>query len=77
MPPPQERLMREAAAEAERRERERVAADAERRAQQKAELISVNEDLKRNKAAREAAAREEEARARVRAALSCMVRHRA
>lgn len=59
--------MREAAAEAERRERERVAADAERRAQQKAELISVNEDLKRNKAAREAAAREEEARARAEA----------
>ncbi len=57
--------MREAAAEAERRERERVAADAERRARQKAELISVNEDLKRNKAAREAAARQEEARARV------------
>ncbi|GLC41378.1 hypothetical protein PLESTB_001018200 [Pleodorina starrii] len=60
----QERLIAEAAREAERQEEERLAAEAEKRARQKAEMYDVNEELKRVKAAREAAAREEERRAK-------------
>ncbi|GFR48427.1 hypothetical protein Agub_g10323 [Astrephomene gubernaculifera] len=60
----EDRLIAEATREAERREAEREAADAAKRARQKAEMFAVNEELKRAKAEREAAAREAEQRAR-------------
>ncbi|KXZ50934.1 hypothetical protein GPECTOR_14g18 [Gonium pectorale] len=60
----EERLIAEAAKEAERRDAERAAAEAEKRARQKAEAAAVNAALIRAKAENAAAQREAEARAR-------------
>ncbi|GIL81280.1 hypothetical protein Vretimale_1091 [Volvox reticuliferus] len=60
----EERLIADAAKEAERREAEREKAEVEKRARQKAEMIEVNEELKRVKALKEAEARDAERRAR-------------
>lgn len=69
--PSQERLIAEAARETERREAERAAAEAEKRARHKAEMMETNEELRRVKALREAAERDEARRLQVCVCVLC------